>query len=76
MARWGRSVVLRVDEALGALNASVAQGYPRRLRTGNSRAWLHGRHEGTRAPEAGPGPYGIVDVGATTLAGSTGTMPG
>src|SRR5262249_60574510 len=56
MARWGRSVVLRVDEALGALNASVAQGYPRRPRTGNARTWLHGRHEGTDAPEAAPVP--------------------
>ena len=56
MARWGRCVVLRVDEALGALNARVAQGYPRRPRTGNARTWLHGRHEGTDAPEAAPVP--------------------
>src|SRR5262249_30570153 len=56
MARWGRSVVLRVDEALGALNASVAQGYPRRPRTCNARTWLYGRHEGTDAPEAAPVP--------------------
>ena len=56
MARWGRSVVLRVDEASGALKARVAQGYPRRPRTGNGRTWLHGRHEGTDAPEAAPVP--------------------
>ena len=54
MARWGRSVGFRVDEALGALNARVAQGYPRRPRTGNARVWLHGRHEGTGAPEVAP----------------------
>ena len=41
----GRSVVVRVGEALGALNARVAQGYPRRPRTGNARTWFHGHLE-------------------------------
>jgi hypothetical protein len=75
MARWGRSVGFRVDEALGALNARVAQGYPRSPRTGNARTWLHGRHERTGAPEAVP-VLKALGVGATTIAASTSTMPG